>query len=253
MARSNVILYRMDSGIAGDISRKQSSLVESAPCSVAAQFATYGVAAKIVSGKVVPFVGGETAADLYGFHARPYPTQGQDAAGLVPPLPIAGFHDFLRSGYMTVLNGAGTPAFGGQAYIRIGNASTGKPIGGVEATPEQTQAAVAGANTGNGTIGTLASTSSAELGGYKITMLTATTFKVVNPTGRRLDDGVTGTPYVTPAGITFTVTVGGTPMVAGDSFTFTVTRNTLLIPGMTFKGAADAQSNVEIEYNVKGA
>lgn len=254
MARSNAILYRMDSGIPGDVSRKQSSLVEAAPMNPAAAFSAYGMAAKIVSGKVVPFTGGETMADLWGIYVRPFPTMGTDAAALTPPLASAGFGNFMRSGYMTVANDAGTPAFGGQVYIRIGNASTGKPIGGFEAAAEQTQAMVAaGGNTGNGVSSALSSTAAADIGAYAVTFTGATTFTVVNPTGRRLKDGVTGSAYSSLAGIGFTITAGGTAFVSGDSFTFTVTRNTLLVTNSQFKSAADASGNVEIEYNVKGA
>jgi hypothetical protein len=113
---------------------------------------------------------------------------------------------------------------------------------------------VAGANTGNGVPTGVATTASADIGAYKITFLTATTFKVVTPTGRRLDDGATGVAYAPgTSGIAFTIPAGGTAFVAGDTFTLTVTRNTLLVPGMTFKCAADAQANVEMEYNIKGA
>lgn len=248
MAKS--ILYRMASGIPGDVSRMQSSIVDSPILNDSLPFTAFGLAGKNASGKFVPFAGSETAADLVGFLVRPYPTQGSDAAALLPQLAAYGPGSRLKSGYMTVKNYAGTPATGAQAYLRVGAADSTHPYGGVEATDAHTNVGAAtGGNTGNGTIGTVSVTAAALIGVYTLTMLTATTFRAVDPTGNRLMDGATGTPYVA-GGLTATITVGGTPMVAGDSFTVTVVRNTIPIPGLIFTGAADASGNVEVQYNI---
>jgi hypothetical protein len=73
------------------------------------------------------------------------------------------------------------------------------------------------ANTGNPTFGAIARGPNYQLGGYKVTMLTATTFSVLSPSGTALPNGSTGVPYVNNH-LSFTLTAGGTPAVAGDSF-----------------------------------
>lgn len=243
-------LYRMGAGVPGDISRKQSTLVEPAALNASAPFTIYGVAGKIVSGKYVPFTGNEIVSDLFGFYVRPYPTQGSDAAGVVPQTNPYVFGDVMRSGYMTVKNYAGTPAINGQVYLRVAASDGTHPLGGVEATDSHTNVGAAGGgNTGNGTIGTISATTLAQAGVFTATMTAATKFGVSAPDGTQLMNGSTGAAY-TAGGVTFTITVGGTPMVAGDTFTVTVVRNTLAIPRCFFKNVADADGNVEIEYKI---
>lgn len=82
------------------------------------------------------------------------------------------------------------------------------------------ETSAAGANTGNGTIGSLALKSGAMLGAYTVTMTAATTFSVLAPDGRELATGTTGVAYSDEIG--FTVTAGGTAFVAGDHFTVTI-------------------------------
>ena len=133
------ILYRMLSGIAGDISRRQSSTVEPGILTPALPFAAFGVAAQVAAGKVVPFAAaGETAASLFGFLVRSYPMGGANASdplGTAVP-PTVGVADLLKRGYMTVRNGAGTPALGGVVYVRVAAPAGGKPLGGVEAVAD---------------------------------------------------------------------------------------------------------------------
>jgi hypothetical protein len=87
----------------------------------------------------------------------------------------------------------------------------------------------AGANTGNGTIGTiLPGTGGDEVAsfgaaGYSLVATSPTTFTVTDPEGTVLPNATVGTPYVN-AEIDFTITAGGTAFVAGDSFTLTVSR-----------------------------
>lgn len=127
----------MPSGIPGDISRKAESLVDSRPLdrNVANQFPSYGVPGKLVAGIFTPIVAGDTAASVYGFLVRPYPTTGRDGAGLLPNANI-GFGSVMRNGYMTVKNNAGTPAPMGPVYMRVAAAAAGKPIGGIEAVAD---------------------------------------------------------------------------------------------------------------------
>ncbi|WP_369826010.1 hypothetical protein [Achromobacter sp. HZ34] len=132
-------LYRMPSGIPGDISRKENSVVETQILNSAAAFTAYGLVGKMSGGKFVPFAGGETAADAYGVLARPYPTNsGTDGLGTATP-PTSGPGDCMRRGWMTVkLNGGATVAAGGQVYVRVAGAASGKPLGGFEGASDTT-------------------------------------------------------------------------------------------------------------------
>lgn len=135
---SNAILYRMPSGIPGDVSRKLDSTVDTGIFNPSLPFASYGIPVKLASGKIVPFAGGETTADLFGFLVRPYPTQSaQEGLGAATPA-TSGPGNVLRRGWMTVKCNAGTPAQGGTVYVRIAAASGAKVIGGLEAVADST-------------------------------------------------------------------------------------------------------------------
>ena len=138
---SNAILYRMSSGIPGDISRKDMSTIESFQFSAPAPFGAYGVAAKVSGSNLVPFTGGETAASLYGFLVRPYPTNaGTDGLGVSTPPQSGGTGNVLRRGYISVKVNNGTAAQYGQVYIRVALnvAIPAGVIGGVEAVADGT-------------------------------------------------------------------------------------------------------------------
>lgn len=132
-------VYRMPSGIPGDVSRKENSVVETQILNASLPFSAYGLVGKMASGKFVPFAGGEAATDAYGVLVRPFPTNsGTDGLGTATP-PTAGPGDVLRRGYITVkLNGGATVAAGGQAYIRVAAAAAGKPLGGWEGAADST-------------------------------------------------------------------------------------------------------------------
>jgi hypothetical protein len=82
-------------------------------------------------------------------------------------------------------------------------------------------AAVAGANTGNGTVTLQTAGARTKIGTYTIRFTGALAFTVVNPYGVELTPGVAAGPYADPE-LNFTFTAGGTPMIAGDSFTIAV-------------------------------
>lgn len=132
-------VYRMPSGIPGDVSRKENSVVETQILNASLPFSAYGLVGKMAAGKFVPFAGGETATDAYGVLVRPFPTNsGTDGLGTATP-PASGPGDVLRRGYITVkLNGGATVAAGGQAYIRVAAAAAGKPLGGWEGAADST-------------------------------------------------------------------------------------------------------------------
>jgi hypothetical protein len=246
--QSNALLYRVNSGIPGDVSRRQFTVVEPVQLNPSTPFSAYGQVGKFVSGCFVPLVANDTAAVVAGFLVRPYPIQTANADG--SGISTFVFGDQMRRGFMTVVNNAGTPATEGQVYIRVANPASGTPIGGIEAAAVGTTvgAATVG-NTGNGTIGSVSSTAAAQLGAYTVVMTAATKFTMSAPDGTEYVAGSTGAVY-SAGGITATITVGGTPMVAGDSFTITVARSTVPLPGAVFKSAADASGNVEIQYNI---
>lgn len=134
----NAILYRMASGIPGDISRQSQATVEAQIPNSVLPFPGYGLFGKIAAGKFVPIAGGDTAAAVYGLLVRPYPTTGgagSEPLGTATP-PTTGVADVMRRGYMTVKNNAGTPAIGGQVYVRVATPAAGKPIGGIEAAAD---------------------------------------------------------------------------------------------------------------------
>lgn len=133
---NNAFLYRMPSGIPGDVSRKSQSTIESHP--VGAQFAAFGLFGKIdgASGKFVPLVAADTAAVIYGLFVRAYPTQSAlNELGKATPLPN-GIQDVLRRGYMTVKCNAGNAKKAGTVYVRINAGTEAKPIGGIEAAAD---------------------------------------------------------------------------------------------------------------------
>lgn len=248
----NAFLYRMPSGIAGAISRSQSSDVDTGIFDASYPFSAYGVPCKEVSGKLRPIASGDTAANVIGFLVRPFPTTGANASdplGTAVP-PTTGIGNRLIRGYMTVKNNYGSPARNGQVYVRVANASSGKPIGGIEAASETTF--TGGTITGTGT-GTIAGSADATAvpGTYSLTLqTTSNTSKVtvIDPNGFRLPDATVGTAY-TQNGVTFTITAAGT-MTAGDSFSPVIAQNTRAIDKCKFTNAGDANGNVEIEYNI---
>lgn len=248
----NSILYRMPYGIPGDVTRQSQATIEAQILDSAAPFAGFGLFGKISSGKFVPAGAGAVAADIYGLLVRPYPQQGANASDpLGTSVPgTTGVANVLRRGYASVKLNAGTAALNGKVFMRVGNASSGKPIGGIEAAAEVSVAG--GVITGTGT-GTIAASVTADAipGTWSLSLQTTSqTSKVtvIDPNGVRHADATVGTAY-TSGGLTFTITAAGT-MTAGDSFAPVVTANTLVVTGAAFQSAADASGNVEISYKI---
>lgn len=126
-------VYRMPSGIPGDVSRKEHSVVETQILDATKAFSSYGLAGKMAGGKFVPLAAGDTADVVYGVLVRPFPTgASQEGLGVATP-PTTGPGDTLRRGYMTVkLNGGASVVAGSPAFIRVGAPAAGKPVGGWE-------------------------------------------------------------------------------------------------------------------------
>ncbi len=77
-----------------------------------------------------------------------------------------------------------------------------------------------GANTGNGTVGSLVPGTSIETAGtgYVLTAVSPTSFTVTDPEGAAIGTATVGTAFANPE-INFTITAGSTAFVIGDSFT----------------------------------
>ena len=138
---ANAFLYRMPSGVPGDVSRKSQSTIESHP--IGAQFAAFGLFGKIsTTGQFVPLEDTDEAANVYGLFVRAYPTQSsQNELGKAVPQPN-GIQDVLRRGYMTVKCNAGNAKKGGTVYVRVAAGTTAKPVGGIEAAADDVNSIV---------------------------------------------------------------------------------------------------------------
>lgn len=125
----NSFLYRMPSGIPGDISRKAHSTVEAHIAK--GSFGAFGIFGKLTALGFVPLEAADT--DVYGLVVRSYPTQSA-LNGIGAAVPQSGIvHDIMRRGYMTVKCNAGTAKTAGKVYVRVATGTELKPIGGIEA------------------------------------------------------------------------------------------------------------------------
>ncbi len=244
--------FRMPAGFAGDLQRADmGATIETQLIDSNTPPTAFGVPIKMVGGKVQPIAANDPASVIYGVNLRAYPIQGNgtDPLGTSTP-PTSGVVDVLKRGYVNVqLNGSTAAAKNGAVYVRVGNASTGKPIGGIEAAAENTVASAANAgNTGNGILGTLSALAAAQPGAYNVVFVAATKFEVYDPSGKFVGVGTTGTQFSNQ--VQFTITAGGTAFAAGDGFTVTVTGNTVVMPGAYFTGPADAYSVTEIAVSI---
>jgi hypothetical protein len=249
---NRAILYRMPAGFAGDVTRKENSIIEPG---ILGSDVALGAPVKISGGKLVALTGGEAATDIYGFLVRPYPTQG-GISGLTVAgkLPSGSACDVLRLGYMSVPLARGTAVKAAKPYVRV-VADGAKLVGDIEAALDPAVKSIAGeaeaGNAGNGTIGTLTVAAKAKVGDYAVVFTAATAFDVTDPDGLPMGSGVSGTAF-SAGGIAFTITAGLTPNEAADAFTVTVTEAAAKTVALNagFMGAADADGNVEIAYNI---
>jgi len=133
-------LYRMPSGIPGDVTRQSLSTIETQVLNSSLPFPGFGLPGKVVSGAFVPITTGDVSASVYGLLVRPFPTQGANASdplGTSVPL-TTGTANILRRGYINVKVNAGTASLGSTVYIRVATPSGAKVIGGIEAASDTT-------------------------------------------------------------------------------------------------------------------
>lgn len=130
----NSILYRMPSGVPGDVSRKSHSTIEAHI--VKGEFGTFGVFGKLTADGFVPLE--PTDNNVNGLIVRSFPTQSaiNGASAAMPQEGVV--HDVLRRGYMTVRCNAGNAKKSGKVFVRVAAGSDTKPIGGIEAVADGT-------------------------------------------------------------------------------------------------------------------
>jgi hypothetical protein len=133
-------LYRMPTGLAGDVSRTNGATIE--PVTLTA-FGTTGspagygipVAIDTTTGNARTITSADTF--IFGLLVREYPTNaGQDALGVQTLAPVLGqAGSVLRRGYMTVKLSGSTAAVKGQpVYVWTAAASGSHIVGGFEST-----------------------------------------------------------------------------------------------------------------------
>jgi hypothetical protein len=127
------ILYRASSGVAGDVTRPDDTTVESGLLNAAAAPAAFGAPVKVVSGKFEKIAASDAATVFYGILSRVAPSIAGDLnqtfAGGTPN--ASSVQGIVRRGYVNVVCTVGTPARGGQVFMRT-TADTGKAVGDLE-------------------------------------------------------------------------------------------------------------------------
>ena len=133
------ILYSPNIGVAGTVSRKGASHMQSYPVDSTKPLAAYGRAVKSQAsdGAVVPLEDGDAISTVIGFLVRPFPASGaplQNAGfDVQTPNPIM-MQDVLRRGYMTVvLKGVARPSPRDPVYIRTSAPTATSALGDIEA------------------------------------------------------------------------------------------------------------------------
>ena len=118
-------LFRPGSGVPGDISRVDETIVEPATMDPAVPVLAFGAPVKltVVSGlsKIQAIEAADAAADFFGVLSRVAPSIAGDtaetfAAGTPNPAAIAGV---VKKGYILVVCPVGTPVRNGIVYMRV--------------------------------------------------------------------------------------------------------------------------------------
>jgi hypothetical protein len=141
---SNAITFRMAYAIPGDLVQGQGRANVKAEVYGSTAFLSYGVAATISSGTVIPINSnlGSTANAVYGWLVRPFPLQefASPSSTLNTTLsatpPTSGIANIMTEGYIGVYvqSGASSVVEGGIVYIYYAATSGAHIIGGVEGT-----------------------------------------------------------------------------------------------------------------------
>jgi hypothetical protein len=127
---SNVIDTRAGAGVAGEITRRLESTVESILLDQATDTPTaFGTAVKLASGLARKIVDGDDGTDVFGLLVRTEPSISETNGNVKEDA----VHGLMRRGYANVVCAIGTPVRGLPVYVRTA-ADTGKAIGDLEAT-----------------------------------------------------------------------------------------------------------------------
>ena len=133
------ILFSPDLGVAGSVTRRGASHLQSYPVDSTKPLTAYGRAVKIQAsdGSVVPLEDGDAATATIGFLVRPWPASGapmqNDGYGVQTPNPVMN-QDVLRRGYISVIHkGLVQPSPRGPVYVRTSAPTATSLIGDVEA------------------------------------------------------------------------------------------------------------------------
>lgn len=142
------ILYRASSGVAGDVTRPDNTVVESGMLNASVAPSAFGAPVKITSGKFEAIEAGDAAADFAGILSRIAPSIANDGAPATESFEggtpnTESVQGIVVKGYVNVACTVGTPARGGVVYLRVA-ADTGKAVGDLEATADGTNVALSG-------------------------------------------------------------------------------------------------------------
>lgn len=126
-------LYRAPSGVAGDVTRPDDTVVEPGLLNAAQAPTAFGAPVKLVSGKFEKIAASDAAAVFAGILSRIAPSIAGDTAqtfaGGTPNTDSV--QGIVVEGYVNVVCTVGTPARGGAVYMRV-VAATGKAVGDLE-------------------------------------------------------------------------------------------------------------------------
>ena len=140
-------LYRAPSGVAGDITRQQDTIVESGLLNAAKAPTAFGAPLKLVSGKFEAIGSGDAATVFAGVLSRVAPSiAGDTAQTFVSGTPnVQSVQGVVVKGYINVKCAVGTPVRGASVYMRV-TADTGKAVGDFETAADSGKCvAIAGA------------------------------------------------------------------------------------------------------------
>lgn len=130
-------LYRAPSGVAGDVTRQQDTIVESGLLNSAKAPTAFGVPVKIVSGKFEKIEASDAATVFAGILTRIAPAiSGDTAQTFASGTPnVTAIQGVAVKGYVNVKCAIGTPVRGAAVYMRV-TAASGKAVGDLEATAD---------------------------------------------------------------------------------------------------------------------
>jgi len=130
-------LYRAPSGVAGDVTRPDDTVVESALINSEVPPVLFGAPVKMTAGKIEAIESGDAATDFFGIISRVAPAiNGSLSEAFGSGVPnVDATQGIVVEGYVNVKCTVGTPVRNGIVYMRV-TADTGKLVGDLEATAD---------------------------------------------------------------------------------------------------------------------